>query len=135
MPAAFSGANGSLSDYLLLDPPITVMLLMLLSCTLLLGCSPLSMYALNKLSVFLTKSRKKYIRELPSARSYLWSFYPHVSQMDFITHCQLNLNFLFTVYSIIIIIIIIFNFSKIFDLAGGISYSFSSCCKCSSSPT
>ncbi len=133
MPAAFSGANGSLSDYLLLDPPITVMLLMLLSCTLLLGCSPLSMYALNKLSVFLTKSRKKYIRELPSARSYLWSFYPHVSQMDFITHCQLNLNFFFSRF--IIIIIIIINLKKNIYLVGGISYSFSSCCKCSSSPT
>ncbi|KAI9556004.1 hypothetical protein GHT06_018564 [Daphnia sinensis] len=81
VPAAISAAGGSMSDYLLLDPPITVMLLMLLSCTLVLGCSPLNMYALNKLALFLTKSRKKYIRELPSARSYLWSFYPHLAAL------------------------------------------------------
>lgn len=83
-PTAFSGTTGSFSDYLLLDPPITVMLLMLLSLTLLLGCSPLSMYALNKLSAFLTKNRTKYMRELPSARSYIWSFYPHVSCYSFL---------------------------------------------------
>lgn len=81
VPAAFAGVNGTLSDYLLLDPPITVMLLMLLSLTLLLSCSPLSMYALNKLSNFLVKSRKKFMHDLPAARSYLWSFYPHVSHL------------------------------------------------------
>jgi hypothetical protein len=78
VPATISGV-GSISDYLLLDPPITVMLLMLLSLTLLLACSPLSMYALNKLSSFLMKTRRRYMQELPPARSYLWSFYPHVS--------------------------------------------------------
>ena len=81
VPATISaaGQGGSLSDYLLLDPPITVMLLMLLSLTLLLACSPLTMYALNKLSSFLMRTRSKYMQELPAARSYLWSFYPHVS--------------------------------------------------------
>lgn len=79
VPASISGASGgSLADYLLLDPPITIMLLMLLSLTLLLACSPLSMYALNKLSAFIMRTRKRYMQELPAARSYLWSFYPHV---------------------------------------------------------
>lgn len=66
---------------MLLDPPITVMLVMLLSLTLLLASSPLSMYALNKLSAFLMKSRKRYMQELPAARSYLWSFYPHLAAL------------------------------------------------------
>ena len=80
--ASASVAGGApLSDYLLLDPPITVMLLMLLSLTLLLACSPLSMYALNKLSSFLMKTRRRYMQELPPARSYLWTFYPHVSYL------------------------------------------------------
>ena len=82
VPASFLGVGGSsLSDYLLLDPPITVMLIMLLSLTLLLACSPLSMYALNKLSAFLMKTRKRYMQELPAARSYLWSFYPHLAAL------------------------------------------------------
>jgi len=88
VPASISGASGgSLADYLLLDPPITVMLLMLLSLTLLLACCPLSMYALNKLSAFIMRTRKRYMRELPAARSYLWSFYPHLAALATLLAC------------------------------------------------